>query len=146
MAMCLAACNIILPAGVLCVWVCQAVCHQPMLVWLCRDIGHLCVQILQQQSSRLIIKHNIYTLNNKVKPASTMKNTTGTPVKTVCWPLDSCSCCLCGCVRMLLTTASDVSQNCPIDSPKNIYENCQTGWVRILHKCPCRAYSLCLLV
>ena len=43
-----------------------------------------------------------------------MKNPTGTPVKTVCWPLDSCSCCLCGCARILLTTNSDVSQNCHV--------------------------------
>ena len=50
-----------------------------------------------------------------------MKNTTGTPVKTVCWPLDSCSCCLCGWVSMMLTTASDVSQNCPIHNTAQNY-------------------------
>ena len=114
MAMCLTACNIILPASVVCVYGYASCVPSALLVWLCMDLRHLSVQILQQQSSRLTLKHNIHTLNNKVKPASTMKNTKGTPVKTVCWPLDSCSCCLCGCVRMLLTTASDVSQNCPI--------------------------------
>ena len=121
--MCLTACNKnYYPPSQCCVCMgMPAVCHQPMLVWLCMDLRHLSVQILQQQSSRLIMKHNIYTLNNKVKPASSMKNTTGTPVKTVCWPLDRCSCCLCGCVRMLFTTASDVSQNCPSVVPAVIY-------------------------